>query len=73
MNLFTLKSEEMKIRDVQESLQGILELIDFLRDDINNIKLDDFDRVIINSSISCALHNLEDVKLRLEDLENEEL
>jgi hypothetical protein len=73
MNLFTLKDEEMTIKDVQENLQGILEQIDFLYDDVKDLKLDYYDGLIIESLLDNALDDLEDVKSRLEKAENEEL
>jgi hypothetical protein len=69
MNLF-IERENMTKQDVQENLQGILELIDFLCDDINNLKIDGYDRIIIENQLSIALENLEDVKTRLNNAED---
>jgi hypothetical protein len=73
MSLFTEKSEKMTIQDVQEYLQGILEQLEFLCDDIADVKLDDYDRVMIESSLSDALGSLDEIKLRLKNAEYEKL
>jgi hypothetical protein len=73
MSLFTEKSEKMTIQDVQEYLQGILEQLEFLCDDIADVKLDDYDRVMIESSLSDALGSLDEIKLRLKNAEYERL